>query len=85
MPTILMKSRTLNVKERMHRLDKLQRQSADRALSLEIRANMTESKQWEVKFDDYGRQVNRNSLERFQISNELLFLVLSTPKDWPDL
>ena len=55
MPTLLMKSRTLSENERAHRIDRIKRNQASMALGLEIRANMTESKQWEIKYDDYGR------------------------------
>ena len=69
LPTILMKSRTLNETERNTRIEKIKRADASLALSLEIRANMTESKLWEIKYDDYGRPFYQHS-KTGQVSQE---------------
>lgn len=55
LPTILMKYRTLSAQERARRVEAYHRKNANLALSLEIRANVIESKMWEMKYDDYGR------------------------------
>ena len=55
MPTVLMSSRALSEEEQERRVARSKELSASRALSIEIRANVAESKKWEVKYDDYGR------------------------------
>eukprot|EP01038_Epipyxis_sp_PR26KG_P008951 gene8951-12071_t len=55
LPTILMKYRALTPLERETRIKYTVEQNASLALSLEIRANVAESKSWETKYDDYGR------------------------------
>ena len=55
MPTVLMKHRPLSEKERRRRLDRTKKIEANRALALEIQANVAESKMWEMSHDDYGR------------------------------
>lgn len=56
MPTLLMKYRALTEEECERRVKLAKEQDASLALSLEIKANVTESKMWEIKYDDYGRQ-----------------------------
>jgi hypothetical protein len=56
MPTVLMRHRALSEGERQRRLDRTTRAEANRALALEIQANVLESKMWEINHDDYGRQ-----------------------------
>ena len=55
MPTLLMKSRSLTENEKTYRKQRAAELQASMALSIEIRANITEMKQWEIKYDDYGR------------------------------
>jgi hypothetical protein len=54
MPTILMKYRTLDESERVTRLKMAQEKNASTALSIEIKANLYESKQWESRYNEYG-------------------------------
>lgn len=56
MPTILMKYRALSDEEREVRIKAAMEKDASRALSIEIRANVAESRMWEMKYDDYGRE-----------------------------
>eukprot|EP00981_Chlorochromonas_danica_P002320 scaffold446_cov183-Ochromonas_danica.AAC.19 len=55
MPTLLMKSRALSAEEKEKRLTYAKEQNANLALSLEIRANVSEARMWQIKYDDYGR------------------------------
>lgn len=55
MPTILMQYRCLDDAERARRVQKYHEANANRALSLEIRANVIEATMWEMEYDDYGR------------------------------
>lgn len=55
MPSILMKYRALSEEELTRRKIRSQERDASRALALEIRANVSESRQWEIKYDEYGR------------------------------
>jgi hypothetical protein len=55
MPTLLLKSRALTDEEQKRRVERALAINASKALSLEIRANVAESKKWEMKYDDYGR------------------------------
>lgn len=55
MPTILMKYRSLTNEERERRLKLSKDRDASRALTLEIRSNMSEAQSWEIQYDDYGR------------------------------
>jgi chromosome segregation ATPase len=55
MPTLLLRYRAHSDEERLRRLSLAQTQDANRALACEIRSNVTESKMWEMKYDDYGR------------------------------
>ena len=61
MPTVLMKHRPLTVKERKRRLDRTLKIEANRALAIEIQANVAESKMWEMNHDDYGRPFFKHS------------------------
>lgn len=56
MPTLLMKYRCLSEEEKTIRKQKCIEQNASMALSLEIRANMSEKAQWTKEYDDYGRE-----------------------------
>lgn len=56
MPTLLMRYRPLTEDERARRVMIAKQRDASLALSLEVQANVMESKMWEVKYDDYGRQ-----------------------------
>ena len=56
MPSILMKYRTINTEEKEMRLQIAEEKNASAALTAEIRNNVFESKQWEVQFDQYGRE-----------------------------
>lgn len=56
MPTVLLRHRALSHNERKRRLQRTKTLEAQRALTLEIQANVAESKLWEVAYDDYGRQ-----------------------------
>ena len=55
MPSLLMKHRALSDEERERRVKVTTEMNASYALSQEIRANVSESKMWEMKYDDYGR------------------------------
>ena len=55
MPSILMRYRALSTEERERRVKLTREQEASFALAHEIRANVFESKMWEIKYDDYGR------------------------------
>lgn len=55
MPSILMRYRALSPEERERRVKLTREQEASFALAHEIRANVFESKMWEIKYDDYGR------------------------------
>jgi hypothetical protein len=55
MPTVLMRHRSLSEEERQRRIDRTKKIEANKALALEIQANVLESKLWEVQYDDYGR------------------------------
>ncbi len=55
LPTLLMKYRCLDENEKKRRLDMAKEAQASLALTLEIQANVAESKMWEMKYDDYGR------------------------------
>ncbi|KAJ1433290.1 hypothetical protein B484DRAFT_478420 [Ochromonadaceae sp. CCMP2298] len=55
MPTLLLRYRAQTDEERVRRVQQVHQQGANRALALEIRANVAESKMWELKYDDYGR------------------------------
>lgn len=61
MPTVLMKHRPLSEVERQRRLDRTKKIEANRALALEIQANVAESKLWEMSHDDYGRPFYKHS------------------------
>lgn len=61
LPTLLMKYRALTDAERAKRIAYSIQQNANLALSLEVRANVAESKMWQVKYDDYGRQFYEHS------------------------
>merc|ERR1711871_710085 len=56
MPTLLMQHRCLDPDERARRVKQYQDKNANIALTLEIRKNVSESKKWEMKYDDYGRE-----------------------------
>jgi hypothetical protein len=56
MPTLLMRYRALSTEERDRRVEVTKQRDASRALSIEIRANVAQSRMWEIKYDDYGRQ-----------------------------
>lgn len=55
MPSILMRYRALSAEERERRVKLTREQEASFALAHEIRANVFESKMWEIQYDDYGR------------------------------
>jgi hypothetical protein len=55
MPSILMRYRAHTPEERERRVKLTREQEASFALAHEIRANVFESKMWEIKYDDYGR------------------------------
>lgn len=55
LPTTLMRYRALTEKERLRRLEIARNIQASVALGIEVRANVAESKMWEMKYDDYGR------------------------------
>lgn len=62
MPTLLLTHRALDEKEIELRANRSQIQEASKALCLEIRKNVMESKQWKVEFDEYGRQYFQHAL-----------------------
>jgi len=55
LPTILMQYRSLNDAEKKRRVNAFGEANANRAIGIEIRANMIEKTKWELKYDDYGR------------------------------
>jgi hypothetical protein len=61
MPTVLLRHRALSHEERKRRLQRTKTLEAQRALTLEIQANVAESKLWEIAYDDYGRQYFRHT------------------------
>ena len=85
LPTILMKSRTINEKEREYRIEKIRVQQASLALGLEIRENVAQSKLWEVKFDDYGRQYYQHSKTGQTMEEEPEILSYKPPKGRDDM
>jgi hypothetical protein len=62
MPTLLLTHRALDEKEIFLRANRSQIQEASKALCLEIRKNVMESKQWKVEFDEYGRQFYQHAI-----------------------
>jgi hypothetical protein len=62
MPTLLMKYRSLSEEERERRRKRSRDNDASRALAIEIRANMAESRMWTVQYDEYGRQFYQHSI-----------------------
>lgn len=62
MPTLLLTHRALDEKEIELRANRSQIQEASKALCLEIRKNVMESKQWKVEFDEYGRQFYQHAI-----------------------
>jgi FtsZ-binding cell division protein ZapB len=62
MPTLLLTHRALDEKEIKLRANRSQIQEASKALCLEIRKNVMESKQWKVEYDEYGRQYYQHAI-----------------------
>ena len=62
MPTLLLTHRALDEKEIAIRAKRSQIQEASKALCLEIRKNVMESRQWKVEFDEYGRQFYQHAI-----------------------
>jgi hypothetical protein len=59
---ILIQYRGISDEERQMRITRAQERDASRALAIEIRAKVAESKAWEMKYDDYGRQFYEQKL-----------------------
>ena len=55
LPSLLMRYRALTDEERNRRIEVSREINASFALSVEIRANVAESKSWDLQYDDYGR------------------------------
>ena len=62
MPTLLLTHRALDEKEIEVRRNRSKIQEASKALCLEIRKNVMESKQWKIEFDEYGRQYYQHAI-----------------------
>jgi septal ring factor EnvC (AmiA/AmiB activator) len=74
MPTLLMRYRAVTEPERIQRIEVAKERQASIALAIEIRANVAESKMWEVKYDDYGRQIYEHqvTLETVDVEPEIM-------------
>ena len=57
-----MKYRGISEEERDRRKQRAADIDANKALQIEIRANVAQSKAWEMKYDDYGRQFFEHSM-----------------------
>ena len=65
LPSLLMQYRALSEEEKEKRKTSSQQQNANVALALEVRANVTEAKSWELKYDDYGRAYYEHKKTRY--------------------
>jgi hypothetical protein len=74
LPSLLLRYRSLSTEENDRRIQYAMEQNASLALQLEIQANVTESKMWEIKYDDYGRQFyqHRKTGQSVQESPEIM-------------
>ena len=61
MPTILMQFRALDEDEIKRRRQRSSEIEASKALMLEIRHNVSESRKWSTQYDEYGRQFFQHS------------------------
>ena len=62
MPTLLMQHRALEPAEAARRIQRSRDIEASKALALEIRKNVSESRKWTTEFDEYGRQYFQHSV-----------------------
>jgi hypothetical protein len=62
MPTTLIQYRSLDENEISRRVQRSRDNEASKALMLEIRHNVSESRKWSVQYDEYGRQYFQHSL-----------------------
>jgi hypothetical protein len=62
MPTLLMQHRALDDAEMARRVKRTADIEASKALALEIRKNVSESRKWTTEYDEYGRQFFQHSV-----------------------
>lgn len=62
MPTLLMQHRALDSAELARRVKRSADIEASKALALEIRKNVSESRKWTTEYDEYGRQFFQHSV-----------------------
>ncbi|CAE7599270.1 unnamed protein product, partial [Symbiodinium microadriaticum] len=62
MPTLLMQHRALEPGEAARRIKRSSDIEASKALALEIRKNVSESRKWTTEYDEYGRQFFQHSV-----------------------
>jgi FtsZ-binding cell division protein ZapB len=62
MPTSLLQYRSLNNEEIARRVERSREIEASKALMLEIRHNVSESRKWTIQYDEYGRQYFQHSV-----------------------
>jgi hypothetical protein len=62
MPTTLIQYRSLDESEMSRRVQRSRDIEASKALMLEIRHNVSESRKWTIQYDEYGRQFFQHSV-----------------------